>query len=218
MAKAGAGLPAVTGTDMTELERELATLKREIALLRIANAELERVVVRDTLTPLFNRRYFITCVNDRIGRCARYEARAIVMFVDVDNMKGINDVYGHSAGDYVLMHVAQMLVGSIRATDVAARIGGDEFALILDEMTEAQAEKKMAALDRRLRETSCHFGDTQLPVSASFGFTAVRPADSDITLMDRADEAMYEIKRARRALPEAIVVVSDPTDSSDRAD
>lgn len=194
-----AGLPTVTGDPHAELEREISALRREVAMLRLANAELERVVVRDTLTPLYNRRYFITCLNDRISRASRYETRSVVMFIDVDNMKGINDSFGHGAGDFVLMHMAQLLASAVRNTDVAARIGGDEFALILDEMEEEQAGAKMAALDRLVREAPCRFGDASLSVSASFGFTPVQPQDSDLLLIARADAAMYEIKRSRRA-------------------
>lgn len=194
-----AGLSSVTEREMDGLSDEIAALRREVAMLRIANAELERVVVRDTLTPLFNRRHFISCINDRISRASRYDSQAVLMLIDVDNMKGINDGHGHPVGDYVLMHMADLLANAIRASDVACRIGGDEFALILDEMNEEQAEIKMATLDRLVRDTPCRFGDLTLPISASFGCTKITPDESDSTIIARADNRMYGAKRDRKA-------------------
>ena len=195
----GAGSVAVTGRDAVDIERELAALRKEVAMLQLINAELERVVVRDTLTPLYNRRYYISALNERISRASRYDARAVAIIIDVDHMKRINDAHGHPAGDFALIHLADLLSGAIRSSDVAARIGGDEFALILDEMTDRQAVAKITSLQKLVADTSCLFGGTHLPVSASFGWTAIRPGDSDVTIMGRADEAMYAQKRLRRA-------------------
>jgi diguanylate cyclase (GGDEF)-like protein len=183
---------------VTHLQQQIDALRREVALLRITNAELERVVIRDTLTPLYNRRFFITALNERISRASRYDARAIAIIVDVDHMKRINDANGHPAGDFVLMYLADILARSIRTSDVAARIGGDEFALILDEMDMQQASRKIAALEMQIAETPCRFGHTELDVSAAFGCTDIRAGDSDATIMARADDAMYAQKRRRR--------------------
>lgn len=176
---------------------ELQALRREVATLRLLNAELERVATRDTLTPLYNRRYFITALNERISRVDRYGSQSVAIIVDVDHMKKINDAYGHPAGDFALMHLAELLSGAIRTGDVAARIGGDEFALVLDEMDEASAATKIAALARMIEEVPCRFGVHILPLSASFGVTPVRPGDSDGAILARADEAMYLQKRRR---------------------
>lgn len=181
-----------------ELEEELRALRTEVTMLRLANAELERVVVRDTLTPLYNRRYYISALNDRISRASRYDAQTVAILIDVNNMKRINDAYGHPAGDFALIHLAKLLSQSIRSTDVAARIGGDEFALILDGMDAEQAMAKIASLEWLIEGTPCLFGDVSLPVGASFGFTAILPQDTDATVIARADEAMYEHKRIRR--------------------
>jgi diguanylate cyclase (GGDEF)-like protein len=193
-----AGPQETDGCGREELERELGALRKEVAMLRLVNAELERVVVRDTLTPLYNRRYFISALNERISRTSRYDARSVAIIVDVDHMKKINDVHGHPAGDFALMHMAELLSNEIRTCDVAARIGGDEFALILDELDEECAITKIMTLDSLIRQTPCRFGSTTLPVSASFGFTAIRMDDSDATIITRADEAMYQQKRQRR--------------------
>ncbi|HEX7821375.1 MAG TPA: GGDEF domain-containing protein [Sphingobium sp.] len=189
-----------TGTDreQEDLERELGVLRKEIAMLRLVNAELERVVVRDTLTPLYNRRYYISALNERISRASRYAAHSVAIIVDVDHMKRINDAHGHPAGDFALMHLAELLSRAVRTCDVAARIGGDEFALILDELDEVQAAAKIAALEAMIRDTPCRFGSATLPVSASFGCAVIGADDSDADIIARADDAMYEQKRLRR--------------------
>ena len=183
-------------TTINELRGEVSALRRELRLLRIANAELERVAVRDPLTPLFNRRYFLTALNDRLVRAKRYNTRAAVLFIDVNRMKYINDVFGHSAGDFALVHTAQIVQTHIRATDVAARIGGDEFAIILEQVDEDQALAKAEQLCEVLRSTPCTYGEDILPVSASIGLTMLRANDTEDALIERADADMYARKRA----------------------
>jgi len=181
--------------DGSGLEQEVAALRKELRLLRLANEELERLVVRDTLTPLYNRRHFITCLVERLNRLDRYGTPSALVFVDIDGMKSINDTFGHSAGDYALNHVAHLLMGAIRSTDVAARVGGDEFALLLDGLDEDAALGKADHLSKLIMSTECNFGDYILPLSASFGCTALRTGDSDFAAIARADMAMYAAKR-----------------------
>lgn len=181
--------------DVPDLEQEVDALRKELRLLRLANEELERLVVRDTLTPLYNRRHFITCLTERLGRLERYGTTAALVFMDVDGMKVINDTFGHSAGDFALNHVAQLLLGAIRSTDIAARVGGDEFALLLDGLDESAATAKAEHLGALIGKSDCVFGNVVLPISASFGCTALRNGDSDFAAIARADMAMYAAKR-----------------------
>lgn len=184
------------GTDVSALEEELVALRKEVRLLQLANAELERLVVRDTLTPLFNRRHFMTCLSERLNRLERYGTPAALLFIDLDGLKQINDTFGHAAGDFALLHMARLLANAIRATDIAARIGGDEFGLLLDGLSEQEANEKAALLSALISQSECRFGDVLLPLSASFGCTALRVGDSDFAPIARADIAMYEAKRA----------------------
>lgn len=179
-----------------ELRSEITSLRRELRLLRMANAELERIAVRDPLTPLYNRRFFLTALTERLARAKRYDAKAAVLFIDINKMKFINDQFGHGAGDFALVHAAQLVRTSIRSTDVAARIGGDEFAVILEEVDEEQALAKAVQLEEVIAATSCIYGDDVLPVSASIGLTMLRPEDSEDSLIERADANMYARKRA----------------------
>lgn len=182
-------------SEISELQQEIARLRGELRLLRLANQELERVAVMDTLTPLFNRRYFITALNERINRRTRYGTRYSVLFVDINRLKYINDVHGHSAGDFAIMHAAQILAREIRSTDVAARLGGDEFAIILEEIEGDAARTKARSLEKALRDSVCAFGDVILPMSASIGFTCLEADDREEAVIERADEDMYARKR-----------------------
>ena len=87
---------------LRELRRERDALRRENRILKIAVAELERVSERDTLTPLFNRRYFLTAIHQRLARFERHAESAAVVFIDVNQLKYINDSFGHAAGDFAL--------------------------------------------------------------------------------------------------------------------
>lgn len=204
-ARNGATVVALPGTEprasadlslIEEMRSEIASLRRELRLLRMANAELERIAVRDPLTPLYNRRFFLTALTERLARAKRYDAKAAVLFIDINKMKCINDVFGHGAGDFALVHAAQLVRTNIRSTDVAARIGGDEFAVILEEVDEEQALAKADQLEEVIACTPCTYGDDVLPVSASIGFTMLRPDDSEDSLIERADTNMYARKRA----------------------
>ena len=183
------------GGDIPALEQEVFALRKELRLLQLANEELERLVVRDTLTPLFNRRHFISCLAERLSRLERYGTQAALVFIDVNGMKQINDCFGHSAGDYALLHIARLLAGSVRNTDIAARVGGDEFALLLDGVDEQGACEKAAQLAHAIAVSECRFGEQLLPLSASFGCTALCAGDSDFSAIARADMAMYSAKR-----------------------
>src|SRR5690606_29282338 len=138
---------------LRDMRRERDSLRRENRVLKIAVAELERVSERDTLTPLFNRRYFLTAIHQRIARFERHAESAAIVFADLNQLKRINDSLGHAAGDFALLEVAKRMQESIRSTDVAARIGGDEFGLILDQSSEAGARAQVERLQHVLAAT-----------------------------------------------------------------
>ncbi|MBO9574736.1 MAG: GGDEF domain-containing protein [Sphingobium sp.] len=181
--------------DVSALEQEVIALRKELQLLQLANEELERLVVRDTLTPLYNRRHFITCLSERLNRLERYGTACALVFIDVDGMKAINDGHGHGGGDAALTHVAHLLIGATRSTDIAARVGGDEFALLLDGLDETAAQAKAVHLSEMIASSECRFQSKVLPLTASFGCTALRSGDSDFAAIARADMAMYAAKR-----------------------
>lgn len=175
-------------------ERENAALRRELRVLRMQIAELERLADTDTLTPLLNRRAFLREVERGIARVARHGTPVAVMIADLDGLKAINDGAGHQAGDAALLHVGYTLMASVRATDIVARIGGDEFGLVLEDLDQAAAEAKALALAAAIAADP----PDGTPVSISIGTARITAGDTIDSIIARADAAMYARKRARR--------------------
>jgi diguanylate cyclase (GGDEF)-like protein len=165
------------------------------AAVAIANARLyeaqQQLASRDGLTGLLNHREFHEAMGREVERSARYAGRFGLVIFDLDRFKEVNDAYGHGEGDRVLRGVASAIDGACRASDLAFRIGGDEFALILPEAGGAAAE---AAADRVRRA----IGTLGHSLDVSFG-AAVWPQDGSITdeLLTEADARLYRMKRER---------------------
>lgn len=188
--------PPVGGDEYAMLRTEIQRLKRENRALSIALSEMERIAERDMLTPLYNRRYFLSALHQRIARVERFGDRAALFYIDVNDLKAINDAHGHAAGDFILVEVATRLNALNREGDVLARIGGDEFGMLLDNVGHAEAKQKLKRLQRALESEPCFFGDVELPISAAFGMTMLVPGTSAEDLLGHADNAMYAAKRA----------------------
>lgn len=196
-----AELPDLVVADSVEdqlraLRRERDTLRRENRILKIAVAELERISERDTLTPLYNRRYFITAIHQWIARVDRHDECAAVVYADVNQLKAINDCHGHAGGDYALMEIANRLGQSVRANDIAARIGGDEFGLILDQSTEAGARAQVERLASVLADTPAIFDGRPIGLSACFGVAMLHRDMTEADILAAADRDMYRAKQA----------------------
>ena len=178
-------------------ENEL--LAAALAEMRARVDELERLVDSDTLTPLPNRRRFLRELDRVLQHGKRYKTPAFVMFVDLDGLKAINDAHGHFSGDAALIHVAEILAANLRSTDVVARIGGDEFGLLLEHLDGAAAREKAARLAAAVAASPLDIGGTEIALSLSIGFTEVRPDDDCESVLSRADAAMYAIKGQARS-------------------
>ena len=183
------------GSELVALRDDNAALRRELRTLRLQIGELERLADSDTLTPLLNRRAFLREVERGIARVARHGTPVAVMIADLDGLKAINDGAGHQAGDAALLHVGYALKAQVRALDVVARIGGDEFGLVLEDLDAEAAEAKAHGLAASIAAEPV---DGQA-VSISIGYTLVQPGDSIDSIIARADAAMYTRKRAQRS-------------------
>jgi diguanylate cyclase (GGDEF)-like protein len=148
----------------------------------------------DTLTPLPNRRRFLRELERVTANAKRHGTPAAVLYVDLDSLKAINDRHGHFAGDAALIHVARLLAGLIRSTDVAARIGGDEFALILDHLDHNSAIETAERIGRFIAHSPLDLGGTLVTLEASIGTATVLPGDTVEEIMQRADRNMYRAK------------------------
>ncbi|MCJ8158517.1 GGDEF domain-containing protein [Sphingomonas sp. LaA6.9] len=184
-----------THEDVGALRDENEILRTTLADMRARVEELERLADSDTLTPLPNRRYFLRAMSRVLAHVARHGTPAVAMFVDLDGLKQINDQHGHGAGDAALIHVANLLRRHIRVTDVVARIGGDEFGLLLDQLDEADAERKARSLEQLIEKNPLELKGKILPLAVSIGSTTLRSDDSTETALARADARMYGTKR-----------------------
>lgn len=163
-------------------------------LVRIKEGYLEAQLDAHTdfLTGLRNRRYLELVLERELFRVERYGRPLSLMVLDLDGFKQVNDAHGHEVGDRVLKALAACLEGHIRQSDRAVRLGGEEFAVLLPETRLAQA----LALAERLRQAVAALRVPPVEaLSASFGVVQAAPTDSPLSLLKRADEAMYRAKR-----------------------
>ena len=179
-------------------DAELARLRAEVARLEQQVAALEILADRDPLTTIFNRRAFMRELNRVVGFCERYQAGAAVAFFDMDGFKGINDTYGHAAGDAALQAVAATLAGHVRESDVVGRLGGDEFAVILVQADRAAALAKAQSLKQLIEATPAVHNGASVPLRVSFGVRMFSPGVTPADLLAGADAAMYLNKPADR--------------------
>lgn len=178
---------------------ELAThvLERENGALKARVQELEQLVLCDTLTPVFNRRHFMDELSRSCWRTRRYGGEYGLLFIDVDNLKAVNDGHSHLAGDAVLIAIAKGLLTSVRRSDLVARIGGDEFAILLDNIPPTQLSGKVDRITKAIAELRVPFERTHLMPKISVGFTPVEAGIKPVELLLRADRSMYAVKQAK---------------------
>ncbi|MCU1677830.1 MAG: hypothetical protein JWM93_2588 [Frankiales bacterium] len=161
---------------------------------------LQHLADHDALTGLLNRRRFEQEVEHHLTLCRRYGARGAVLLIDVDHFKYVNDTLGHSAGDELIIQIADALHSRLRESDLLARLGGDEFAVLLPQVDEAGAQLVARSLVEDLRGYARAHRDGPLrPVTASIGVAVVGAGRlSADELMTQADLAMYDAKEAGR--------------------
>ncbi len=182
--------------DRSALVEEVGRLRAEIARLEHRVRDLDRLAHYDSLVPVLNRRGFIRQLVKLVDRTDRYGDGGGVLFIDVDGLKLVNDSYGHHAGDAALVHVAQMLVGGVRQSDCVARIGGDEFAVLLERVNGEEAAETAARLVDQIAGTEFGHDGHASPLSAAIGIGMIEPGDKAEQVLIRADRAMYEEKAA----------------------
>lgn len=161
--------------------------------------ELERLATTDGMTGIYNRRHFLTLADVEWNRATRYNRPLSFLIFDIDYFKSINDRFGHQAGDEVIVHLANLAGSCKRASDVLARIGGEEFALLLPETDLSQAETMAERLRREIAAHPIVTASQPILATVSIGIATRSPEVCNVSqLMRAADQALYEAKRAGR--------------------
>ena len=179
----------------------LSILERENRALRAKVAELERLVGCDTLTSVSNRRHFMDELDRWCWRTHRYGGEYGLLFIDVDNLKSVNDAHGHLAGDLLLISIAKTLQASVRRSDLVARIGGDEFAILLDSAPISEMAGKAERINKAVSRLDIAYQGIPLAPSISTGFTAIEAGAKPAEILMRADRSMYAAKQAKGIAP-----------------
>ena len=184
------GLLLLRWLPMAISERELAAQYTD---------HLEGLATTDALTKLYNRRHFESAARAELARFQRYFRPLSILILDVDHFKSVNDRFGHAVGDTVLNVVADACRSIKRASDIAARIGGEEFAILLPETNEEAARSFAERLRKEIAECAPIAHGEKLALTASVGVAvATRHTTRVNALLQAADEALYRAKRAGR--------------------
>ena len=166
----------------------------DITTRRAAEHELSFQATHDALTGLPDRLLLRDRLAQGIARLDRHDATLGVLFIDLDGFKAVNDEHGHAVGDAVLAQVAARIAGAVRPGDTAARVGGDEFVVVADDVDEARS---LAIADRVVGAVAGPIGVDEIEVTlgASIGVTLAGPGEAVDDVLNRADQAMYRAKR-----------------------
>ncbi|MFQ5534282.1 MAG: GGDEF domain-containing protein [Sphingomonadales bacterium] len=194
------GIPADETTPkvreaIMQLMAEVDRLRVDLDMTRRRLGEMERLADLDPLAPISNRRAFVRELTRMIAFSERYGAPGSLIYLDLNDLKGVNDQFGHGAGDAALRHVATILLDNIRESDIVGRLGGDEFGVILVQSDEETARVKAEKLVAAIADEPFKWEDHELSLKTANGVYAFRPGEDANRAMAEADKAMYARKR-----------------------
>ncbi|HXX45994.1 MAG TPA: GGDEF domain-containing protein [Candidatus Acidoferrales bacterium] len=175
---------------------QLADQIHSLAKVQDLTNEVYKLAALDPLTGLYNRRSGEQRLTEEISRATRYQRPLTVLLIDLDGLKQINDKLGHAGGDLMLKSFAERLQRAIRGSDLAVRLGGDEFMALLPECRTEEVGRVLS----RIEGLEVEYEGTKIPCRFSRGWTDYRPGESAEELMKRADEALYADKRSGKPI------------------
>jgi len=184
---------------LSQLMAQVDDLHKEVARLRARADHLEQLADQDSLAPVLNRRAFIRALSRNTAFAERYGTGGSVLYFDINGMKTINDSLGHAAGDLALKHVAEVLISSVRASDVVGRLGGDEFGVILLQSEGSAAATKAAQLAEAIAATPLEFDGRRFSIAVAYGVHTLTAGDRVDEALEAADRAMYRHKHRHRS-------------------
>ncbi len=179
---------------LISLMQEVRSLRDQLQWSQERINELERLADSDPLLDIYNRRAFVRELDRALAMIDRYDMKASLVFVDLNDLKKINDQMGHSAGDAALAHVAKVLTANLRQTDAVGRLGGDEFGVLLTQADQATAQMKAEQLTRAVSMEPVAWNGKGFTAQVSCGVVEIAEGLSADEAMERADNAMYEVK------------------------
>jgi diguanylate cyclase (GGDEF)-like protein len=189
--------------DYTPEDQQILEMLAAYSAIAINNArlfaEVRRLAITDSLTGVFNRRYFFTSIQNEFRRSERYGHPLSMMMLDLDHFKAINDTYGHDIGDEIIKEVSQFCQDNIRKLDILARYGGDEFVILLPETNLNHATELAERLRGMIESQSIQIGEMLFQMTISIGVTGIR--DESVKMEDflkNVDQALYAAKEAGR--------------------
>ena len=180
------------------LKKELSASQKTLTEQKKQIENLQAAVRIDALTKLANRAYFDEKLTESLRILRRYNDPFCLMMIDLDQFKSINDTHGHPGGDRILKEITAKIRESIRNSDFVARIGGDEFALILIKVDDKTALEVAQKLCDNIRKIPFQLDGTSVSVTLSIGAAAACIDDTEESIMKRADEALYQVKKMGR--------------------
>lgn len=177
----------------------LEKAEQDLAVKDAKIKELEKKATVDFLTGLTNRRGFYQAFQKELDRSKRVKGSSgLLMMIDLDDFKTINDKHGHKAGDKALQVVSKFLMDTVRDMDVAARIGGDEFIIMMPAASIGQAMARMQKLERTLNALSFNWDGQLIKIKASIGLQEYGHGDTIDGIIENADHKMYEDKAMKK--------------------
>jgi len=182
-----------------EIATDITTLKNSEQKLLAAKALAEEHASKDELTNLYNRRAFFEQGKQLFKQARRYPQHISVMMIDIDHFKSINDNHGHTVGDNVLKAIGGLLQNTVREADILARIGGEEFAVILPQTGVEEASTLAERIRQRIEAVDIQHDTLQIKITASFGIAACMAEGDDLDrMLTKADDALYIAKKKGR--------------------
>ncbi|MGE0408085.1 MAG: GGDEF domain-containing protein [Amphiplicatus sp.] len=182
---------------LQSLMAEVAALRAELAEARMRMGELEALADADPLLGVLNRRAFVRELNRALAMIERYGAPSSLVFADLNDLKRINDEWGHGAGDAALSHVARIIAANIRQTDAVGRLGGDEFGVILTQADRQTALEKAARLAAVVEAEEVVWRDARFRARIACGVVEIKKGSSADEALASADSEMYRAKKSR---------------------